>query len=855
MALKGFRSNKLKDGDERSGQLSGGDPASTNESEKKERLIEEGIIKQEKKKKIRPASDMSRAKRYEVDHNHGLNDEQIEERVSSGYINVSSTQKGRSYLGIVVGNLFTFFNVLVFIVAGALIWAGAKFTQLLFLGIILANVAIGIIQEIRSKRTIEKLSLITAPTAVTIRNGVRTPVPVDELVIDDVISLETGNQICSDCILMVGECEVNESVITGESVPVIKKAGDMLYSGSYVSSGTCYARVEKVGADNYIEKLASNAKRYKKPKSELRNSIMFIIKIVTVFIIPISILMIFGALGRSENGIEIEDIQRTINSVSGAIIGMIPAGMFLLTSMALAISVIRLAKKNALVQDLYCIEMLARVDVLCLDKTGTLTDGTMRVNKLIQLTEVQEYSITDIVGSLLAATGDNNQTAIALSNAYGIANKFRPSAILPFSSQRKLSAVTFEDVGTFVLGAPEFVIRERNPAFEALVNENAADGFRMVVIGHSDKPIGEQIPTDLKPLYLIAIEDHIREDAIDTIAWFKQNDVAIKIISGDNPITVAEVAKRVGVPDADKFISLDGLSSQEVVEAANQYTVFGRVTPEQKCLLIRAQKAKGHTVAMMGDGVNDILAMREADCSVAIASGSEAARNVSHLVLLDSNFSSMPSVVGEGRRVVNNITKSASLFLMKTFMSIVLSLIFLLMGEDYPLHTNHLLILEILIIGVPSFVLALQSNKQRIQGNFLSNVVSRAIPGGFALVLNIMAVYVFKEFLLTGYGPDAITAEFAISMMVIALSWTGFMILLKICEPFNAFRIFLLIIVFVLMLIAMAFMDESIGIVKLELANPIHLASLLFIVVEVLVAYFTVSMVMKLLTVLKVMTD
>ncbi len=715
---------------------------------------------------------------------------------------------------------------------------------------------IGIIQEIRSKRTIDKLSLITAPTVIAVRSGEQTTIPVNELVLDDIVRLEMGNQICSDCIIMNGECEVNESIITGESIAVHKKEGDILYSGSYISSGSCYARVEKVGDNNYIETLASNAKKYKKPRSELRGSIMMIIKVVTVFIIPISLLMIIGGLSRSQNMVTADDVRRTINSTSGAIIGMIPAGMFLLTSVALAVGVIRLAKKNALVQDLYCIEMLARVDVLCLDKTGTLTDGTMRVKATIPFENDLDYDIKDVVGSLLSATGDNNQTAIALGNEFGSMAKFKTINAIPFSSQRKYSAASFEEVGTFVLGAPEFVIKTRNKMLEALVNENVSQGYRVVLIAHSDKTIeNETLPPDLEPMFLISIEDHIREDAIDTIKWFKENEVDIKIISGDNPITVSEVAKRVGVAGAEKYISLDGLSSQEVIEAANQYTVFGRVTPEQKCLLIRAQKAKGHTVAMMGDGVNDILAMREADCSVAIASGSAAARNVSHLVLLDSNFSSMPSVVIEGRRVVNNITKSSSLFLMKTFMSICLSIIFILMGRDYPLQTNYLLLLEMFVIGLPSFFLALQTNKQRIQGNFLSNVISRAIPGGCALVINVMLMYLYREFVVHTYGAGALGADIFTSLLVLSLSWTGFMVLIKICEPFNAYRVFLVIITFALMLVTIILMGDTLGITAFDLTQPVHFASIFLLISLVLLTYFIVSMVMKLLVTIKVMTE
>ena len=769
--------------------------------------------------------------------------------------NVTPKKGERTYFGLICGIVFTFFNVLTFIVAGALIWAGASLSQLFFLVIIIANILIGIIQEVRSKRIVDKLKLITAPVATVIRDGQKSVTAVSDLVLDDIVQLETGKQICADCIIAEGECEVNESIITGESVAVRKGKGDLLYSGSYISSGRCFARVDKIGSENYVETLAAGAKKYQKPKSELKNSIMLFIKVVTVFIIPLSILMIVGSLVRSDNPFPmVEDVQRTIMSTSGAIIGMIPAGMFLLTSLALAIGVIRLAKKNALVQDLYCIEMLARVDVLCLDKTGTLTDGTMKVSEMIPLVD-KEIPMNDIIGSLISATGDNNQTAVALTNAYGSANKYKLASALPFSSQRKLSAASFHDQGTFALGAPEFVIAAGNEKMEDVVNQYASLGYRVVVLAHSLRMMnGDELPPDMEPLCVITIEDHIREDAIDTINWFKENDVQIKIISGDNPLTVSEVAKRVGVADADKYISLEGFSSQEVVEAANQYTVFGRVTPEQKCLLIRAQKAKGHTVAMMGDGVNDILAMREADCSVAIAAGSEAARNVSHLVLLDSNFSSMPNVVVEGRRVVNNITKSSSLFLMKTLMSIVLSIIFLLLGKDYPLQTNHLLLLELFVIGLPSFFLALQTNTQRIQGHFLSNVISRAVPGGFALVFNVMAMFLFREFLQSTYGENALSGEVFTSLLVICIAVTGLMVLCKICEPFNAYRVFLIIITSTLMFISMVVIDD-LGVVALNLNNAVQLAGLLYVIVLVLVTYFIVTLVMRLLMIIKVMTE
>lgn len=800
-----------------------------------------------------PAADLSKAERYTPDVAAGLSSALAEERMEAGYFNYMPKKGGKTYKSIFFGNIFTFFNLLTFIIAAALISVGASASQLFFMVIIIANIAIGIIQEIKSKRTVEKLSLITAPTALVVRDGRKKAIPVGDVVLDDIIYLETGKQICADSVVLKGECEVNESMLTGESVPVKKTAGSVLYSGSFVSSGSVYARVDKVGAANYVETLSSYAKKYRKPKSELNASVRLIIKAISVIIVPLAVAMIV-VYGRLTAG---EDKWRTIiSSISGSVIGMIPAGMFLLTTVALAVSVIRLAKKKTLVQDIYCIEMLARVDVLCLDKTGTITDGTMQVNKIIELKGGDpEHPLSDVIGSMLTATEDNNQTAMALANKFGYNNKLKPVKVLPFSSQRKFSAVTFEGAGTYMLGAPEFVLKDLGIRIEKLINENAANGFRVMVLAHSPAELtGDKLPAVRRPLCLIVIEDHIRDDAIETIAWFKENNVSVKVISGDNPVTVSEVARRVGVEKAELYISLEGLSNQEVIEAADKYTVFGRVTPEQKSILVKALKAKGHTVAMTGDGVNDILAMREADCSVAIASGAEAARNVSHLVLLDSNFTSMPDVVREGRRVVNNIQKSSSLFLMKTFMSIVLTIIFFVLTITtkattplYPFDTSNLLLLEWFVIAIPSFALALQPNKNIIRGKFLSNVISRCIPGGLTLVMSVMAIFVY--FIVTkGELPLATAPYYAeyISLSVLAMTFTGMMVLVKICEPLDAFRSVLLIVTLLICAVAIMVVPGMFGIVKPERIN------LFFLIIVVLVSYFVVSVIIRLVSVIKI---
>ena len=803
-----------------------------------------------KKRKQLINTDIAAAQRYYPEYKAGLSVEQAETRREQGYVNLTKKKVGKSYRSIFFSNIFTFFNLLTFVVAAALIWAQAQPSQLFFLVIIIANILIGIIQEIKSKRTVEKLSLITAPSAIVVRGGQKITLPVSEVVLDDIVYLELGKQICADSIVVSGECEVNESMLTGESVPVKKRVGDLLYSGSFVSSGNCYARVDKVGAANYIETLSTVAKSYRKLKSELQNSIRLIMRVVTAFIIPIAVIMVYSTYKQGNT------LEETVMSTSGAIIGMIPAGMFLLTSVALAVSVIRLAKRKTLVQDLYCIEMLARVDVLCLDKTGTITDGSMQIKKVIPIKGGDtNYGLEDIVGSMLTATEDNNQTAQALAAKFGYSTALKPETVLPFSSQRKLSAVTFEEAGTFMLGAPEFVLKDMGVRIERLINENAASGYRVVVLAHSPAPIvGEKLPAVRRPVCLMVIEDHIRDDAIETIRWFKENEVAVKIISGDNPITVAEIAKRVGVENADLYISLEGLNSQEVIEAAPKYTVFGRVSPEQKALLVKALKAKGHTVAMTGDGVNDILALKEADCSVAIASGAEAARSVSHLVLLDSNFTSMPDVVMEGRRVVNNITKSSSLFLMKTFMSIVLSIIFLLLGEAYPLKTNNLLLLELFVIAVPSFMLALQTNSSRIKGNFLANVVSRTLPGGITLVAAIMGVYLYRLYVGNVFG-NFLPPEMYTSLTVLALVFTGVMVLSKICEPFNFYRVFILILSVSLILISIALIGGPLGIIVFDLKSAPQLTHLFFLFALVLASYFVTSAMMKVLKNVHLLSD
>ncbi len=739
----------------------------------------------------------TKVERFSPQLSDGLSRDQVETRFKQFLFNDTNKKYSKSYASIFLGNICTFFNLLCLLAFIALIISGIKgITNYLVIVITAANIFIGIFQEIRSKLAVDKLSIMATSTTKAVRDGEVVEIATSDIVLDDVIVLELGNQVPADCILAEGGVEVNESLLTGESISVKKQTGDLLYAGSFIASGSCKARVDKVGKETFLEKLTAKAKKYQRPKSELMNSITGIIRTVSILIFPIAIGVFFvtrsnGVFG----GVEVEPwLMSQTDSLALAktcsvVIGMIPSGMMLLTSVALAVGVLRLSKNNTLVRDLYSLEMLARVNVLCLDKTGTITDGRMKVNDAVILNTVGELSLNDIMGNMLSALDDNNQTSIALSNHFGHSESLTPITKIPFSSKRKLSAVSFEDVGTFVMGAPEFVLRPLPPKVERIVKQYAQLGLRVIVLAHSSTNIiNDKLPAVLKPIAIISIADNIRDDAIETIKWFKENDVEVKVISGDNPITVSEVAKRAGIENADKFISLEGLNEQEVANIANKYTVFGRVTPEQKAILVRSIKSEGNTVAMTGDGVNDILALKEADCAISVASGSEAARNVSHLVLMDNNFGNMPKVVAEGRRVINNIKNSASLYLMKTLFTAILAVICIIFATQmggYPFVPSNMLLLEICIIGIPSFFLSLQPNNDRVQGKFISHVMTRSVPGATVMVLCVMVMHL----VCTYAGGDF--KQFETAMCTMALSFAGLIMLFRVCQPINPFRLIL----------------------------------------------------------------
>ena len=655
----------------------------------------------------------------------GLTKEEVEERIKENKLNYDTSLPTKSIKTIVRENIFTLFN-LINILLGVAVFCVGSYKNLLFLIVIFCNTAISIIQEINSKRAVDKLSILAQAKVNCIRDGEKQEIGINSIVLDDLLMLETGNQIVADSIILEGEVEVNESFITGESDVIYKRKGDTLLSGSFVVSGKCKAEVIHIGDENYTSKISSGAKYVKKVNSEIMKSLNGIIKIVSIAIVPIGILLFFNQLGLTENSFK----NAVVNTVA-AIIGMIPEGLVLLTSTVLAVSVIRLSKRKVLVQELYCIETLARVDTLCLDKTGTITEGTMEVNDIIEITKSKE-ELEEILSEISSASDDNNSTIEAIRAKYKNKQKWKVINKIPFSSQKKWSGVCFKDKGSYIIGAPEFVLREKYDEYKERIEKYSND-YRVIIVANSEGDfIEKELPDKLEVLGFVLISDVIRKEASKTLKYFKEQGVNIKIISGDNPITVSKIAKRAGVENSEKYINMQEIKTKEQLEkAAKEYTIFGRVTPVQKKELVQALKKEGHTVAMTGDGVNDVLALKEADCSIAMASGSDATRNVAELVLLDSNFASMPEIVLEGRRTINNIERSATLFLVKTIYASILAIIFLFVNMPYPFMPIQLTLISTVTIGIPSFVLALEPNKERIKGKFLRNVISRALRNSF----------------------------------------------------------------------------------------------------------------------------
>ena len=751
-----------------------------------------------RKKRVRLPAELSGVERFEPTLEQGLSEQQVQLRNEQGLVNVDANKKGKSIAGIIFSDIFTFFNVLYIIIATILCIYGL-WTQCTFVPVVVANTAIAILQEIKSKLTLDKLTLITEPHVKVRRNGADADIPVTELVLDDVFTVSGGEQISTDGIVLDGFVEVNESILTGESDAVVKRQGDTLYAGSFVVSGICTAKVQAVGKYNYISKLTSRARQYQKPRSQMLKALNGILVFVAIVVVPMTVclFMVNAAAMGIENwtGFTLASLYRpefneALKFTAGSIISMIPAGPFLLTSIALAVSFLRLAKNKTMVQELYCIEMLARVDTLCLDKTGTITDGTMRVIEGIDLRSgANSYTLREIMSSLNCALQADNMTGKALKKYFGCPKKpaLEAATIVPFSSERKLSAVTFKTGGTYLLGAPEFVLKTPNERVNELVDKYAHEGLRVLLLAHSTSSIyNDSLPQTRRPVAVIVIEDHIRPDAKDTIDWFRKNDVEIKIISGDNPAAVSSIALRVGVENAENYISLDGLTDEQVKEAATRYTVFGRVSPDQKAILVRALKGAGKTVAMTGDGVNDILAMKESDCSVSLAGGSDAARQVSHLVLMDDSFSNLPKVVAEGRRVVNNIQSATSMYFMKTVYVIVINVLLVILHFGFgktmqsPLTNKSVMLMDWVIVALPTMFLALQPNEKLIKGNFFANVLRRCLPASLTFIITTVSLYAM-------YGVDEtlVPANQLATLITITYTVGGLFALFYACQPFN----------------------------------------------------------------------
>lgn len=728
--------------------------------------------------------------RIEAHAEQGLTAHQVRERLDNGYSNINPASPEKTVGQIYKDNILTYFN-LVFFVLALLIILVESYRDLTFMGVIFVNTAIGIIQELRAKKMLSKLKFIAAPHATVVRDGEAFTVATEDTVVDDIVIFNAGNQIYADAIVLTGECRVNEALVTGEADEIIKKPGNTLLSGSFIVSGECRARLDKVGSESFVSKLTVEAKKHtKKRRSEMINALTRLVQVIGFIIIPFGALLYYQqtqVLGRS--------ITESVVSTVAAMIGMIPEGLYLLVSVALTVSVIRLAQKKTLVHDMGCIETLARVDVLCVDKTGTITENKMTVTDVVPLAEsnITQDDITALMSDYVASMNADNETMAALKSYFSNSPTRRPAQLLSFSSALKYGGVTFSDGRTYLMGAPEKILLGSYDAYQLTIEHFLGQGARVLLLAKYGGTLNDKTLTGaVTPLALLVLTNSIRSEAPATFRFFREQGVAIKVISGDNPLTVSRVAQEAGIENADMYVDASTLTTERKLKSAvKDYTVFGRVTPDQKRKLIRAFKAAGHTVAMTGDGVNDVLALKDADCSIAMASGSEVACQVAQLVLMDSNFAAMPSVVGEGRRVINNIERSASLFLVKNIFSFCLTLTALIFALTYPITPSQLSLINITLIGIPSFVLALEPNTSIVRGRFLKNVIFRAFPAGFTDYLAMLAT-------ILACGYFAIPTDQLKTMATIIIGLIGFMMLFRISRPLNTLRKGLIISMMVL---------------------------------------------------------
>ncbi|EJB2750900.1 cation-translocating P-type ATPase [Enterococcus faecalis] len=713
-----------------------------------------------------------------VDLKKGLSTEEVAKQKELGLQNNYEENVAKSTKDIIFDNVMTLFNFLNFAIAVCLLFVGA-YSNLAFLAIIIVNMSIGIFQEIHARNLVQKLSIVAKENVHVVRNGVQQEIDTKELVMEDIVVISAGEQVPSDMEVIDGKVEANEALLTGESDLIEKEIGDTLLSGSFIVSGQAYARVIHVGAENYAVKITQEAKVHKPIQSELVNSIRKVSKFTSWVIIPLGIILFVEAFWLRDAG-----IKTSVVASAAALLGMLPKGLVLLISIALTTGVIKLAKKRILVQDMYSIETLAHVDTLCLDKTGTITEGKMKVQKAIILHDQYEELFPQIIGSYLSESTDNNITMQAIRDYYEVSNRFGAKEVLAFSSERKWGAIEFPEIGTVYLGAPERLVDDsRLPEAVFTAQEN---GYRVLMLAIAEQqPLNETKMPYLEPLAILEIDDPIRQNAKETLAYLKEEGIDLKVISGDNPVTVSNIARRAGLPGYESYVDLSTKTTEaEVREAVQQYTVFGRVSPQQKRTIVRELKDTEHVVAMTGDGVNDVLALREADCSIAMAEGDGATRQISNLVLLDSDFTTLPDVLFEGRRVVNNVTRVSSVFFIKTIYSFILSIICALTAIAFPFIPIQVTLIDLAIEGYPAFFLSFEGDKRKVVGKFLPTALKNASVNALLVVANIIAVYLIGQ----NRGFSSLDTTTLMYYLLVGISC---MAVVRACLPFNPLRIFL----------------------------------------------------------------
>ncbi|MGH1790284.1 cation-translocating P-type ATPase [Enterococcus faecalis] len=713
-----------------------------------------------------------------VDLKKGLSTEEVAKQKELGLQNNYEENVAKSTKDIIFDNVMTLFNFLNFAIAVCLLFVGA-YSNLAFLAIIIVNMSIGIFQEIHARNLVQKLSIVAKENVHVVRNGVQQEIDTKELVMEDIVIISAGEQVPSDMEVIDGKVEANEALLTGESDLIEKEIGDTLLSGSFIVSGQAYARVIHVGAENYAVKITQEAKVHKPIQSELVNSIRKVSKFTSWVIIPLGIILFVEAFWLRDAG-----IKTSVVASAAALLGMLPKGLVLLISIALTTGVIKLAKKRILVQDMYSIETLAHVDTLCLDKTGTITEGKMKVQKAIILHDKYEELFPQIIGSYLSESTDNNITMQAIRDYYEVSNRFGAKEVLAFSSERKWGAIEFPEIGTVYLGAPERLVDDsRLPEAVFTAQEN---GYRVLMLAIAEQqPLNETKMPYLEPLAILEIDDPIRQNAKETLAYLKEEGIDLKVISGDNPVTVSNIARRAGLPGYESYIDLSTKTTEaEVREAVQQYTVFGRVSPQQKRTIVRELKDTEHVVAMTGDGVNDVLALREADCSIAMAEGDGATRQISNLVLLDSDFTTLPDVLFEGRRVVNNVTRVSSVFFIKTIYSFILSIICALTAIAFPFIPIQVTLIDLAIEGYPAFFLSFEGDKRKVVGKFLPTALKNASVNALLVVANIIAVYLIGQ----NQGFSSLDTTTLMYYLLVGISC---MAVVRACLPLNPLRIFL----------------------------------------------------------------